>query len=334
MNNDMQPKTQTTDEIDLLELFNRMGRSIKKGVVAFFNFIVNILLGIIKFYYLNKIFIGIFILIFGLLGLFVSYITKPYYSSTLVGRSNTLSNFEVISMIDNLTKVTESKDSIALSQMLNIKVSEASKIKNINAFWAYDIDLDGVPDFIDYSKNYEIKDTSVRRISDRFYITAEVYDNRIFSNLRIGIYNYIKNNPLIASINNNRIKQTQERISKINEEISKLDSLQKFEYYEKDRIVPKVGANQLVLFTEKDRRLYHEEILGLYNERLALEKSIDVYPEPITIIQDFTPLSKNDNNTIYYIKRFLIIGFILGTIVRFILLYYRKIDEYLLSKNE
>jgi hypothetical protein len=221
-----------------------------------------------------------------------------------------------------------------LAQRLNLEVSDSKKIKSIKALWAYDLDNDGVPDYIDYDKNYKIKDTTVRRIGNRFYVRAEVYDESVFLKLKKGLYDYIDKNPLVIEMNKSRIEQAKQMIAKIDEEIRKLDSLQKFEYFQKDRIVPQVGANQLVLFTEKDRKLYHNEIFALFNQRQSIEKSLQVYPDPITVIEDFTPLSQVVNKLSKFIIIWGLIGFIAGAIARFVWLYGVAIHKKIMEEEQ
>lgn len=331
-NKNSENKQKPVDEIDLINLFSNIGKSIKNLFVFLFKYLWIGFFQTMKFFYKNALYIGAFTVGGIGIGLLFFVVNEQYYASSMVATSNTLANADIISYIDNLDALCEAKDSVSLSQKLNIDVSETKKIKSIKALWAYDLDEDGIPDYIDYDQNFEMKDTSVRRIRDRFYVRAEVFDETVFSKLKQGLYYYIEQNPLVIEINNNRILQNKQLIAKIDEEIRKLDSLQKFEYFQKDRIVPKVSENQLVLFTEKDRRLYHNEIFELFKRKQDLEKNITVYPESMTVIEDFTPLSQVVDTHFSYMIRNGIYGFILGVLFRFFWLYGRRIHRWLIEE--
>jgi len=318
-----------SDEIDLIELFNRMGNSIKKFFVNIFKYFFEAIFFVVKFLYKNAVQIGIFTIIGFIAGGLFYFLSDKQYSSDMVASSNSLRNDEMISYINNLDELCKSKNYLELGNYLKIDQTTASKIKSIRAYWGFDRNRDGLADYIDYSGNYDIsaRDTIQKRLWDRFYVKAVVTDEYIFTKLKTGVYNYIINNPYVLEMNETRLKQQTDMIGYINAEIKKLDSLEKFEYFNQNRIIPQVGANQTILFTEKDRKLYHKDIFDLYSQRNELETKITVKKDPITVIQDFTPLSKVENTLISYIIKYGIAGFLLGIIAMFFWLYGKKIHK-------
>lgn len=315
-----------TDEIDLLELFSRMGKGIKK----FSYWIVEL----IQSFFLLLIRKSIWILSFSIIGGFVGYffysITPRFYSSEMVARSNSMNNNIIVNSINLLNDLFENKNYSALGGYLRTTPKEAEKIKSIEAFYGIDINKDKIADFIDYNQTYNPKDSTQKRLSDIFYLRINVYDETIFSNVRDGIKKYISTNPFILQNNEVRIQQAKNMISEYQSEINKLDSLQKVQYFEVPRI-QKGGNSQMIVLNEKESKLYHNDILNLYYKKLALEKELILNPDPITIIQDFTQLSKAENPLIKFLKTWIIVFAILGLL--FSLIWQLRANIWYLIKN-
>jgi len=68
----------------------------------------------------------------------------------------------------------------------------------------------------------------------------------------------------------------------------------------------------MVILNEKETKLYHDDIIKLYNRKLALEKELSINPDPITVIQDFTQLAKADNPLIKFLKTWVVIFAVFG----------------------
>ncbi len=333
-NTEQTNKPRPSDEIDLIELFSRMGRGIKNFFYAIFKYLFDFLFYTVKFFYKNAIPIGGFTFAGFVAGTIIYYVSDKEYSSEMVASSNSLRNDEMINYINKLDELCKTENYTGLGKYLDMDSLNASKIKYIKALWAFDRNRDNLPDYVDYSGRYDIRanDTIQRRLWDRFYVRAVVTDDDIFNRMKDGLYKYIYSNQYVQETNNIRKKQQAEMIKEIDNEIKKLDSLQKYEYFNQNRIMPQVGANQMVLFTEKDRRLYHKDIFTLVEQRQDLETKLTVRKDPITIIQDFTPMNKVENTIFTYLLKFSIIGFLLGSLIIFIWLYGRKIHKTLLEE--
>ncbi|MBN1990382.1 MAG: hypothetical protein JW783_13350 [Bacteroidales bacterium] len=328
MENTQLQQNRPNDEIDLLELFSRMGKSISNAFKGLFLLIWRVVLFFISFSFKNIVQLSI---IFGLgvaLSVAIFFSSSRFYSSDMIASSNAIKNEDMISIINNLNELCRTGNKEGLAQNLSISIENAEKIKSIKAYWGYDTNLDGVIDLIDYEDKYMTsKDTTIRKIPNRFFVKAEVFDESIFNLMKSGLYKYIESNTYVIQVNETRKRQLQDMINQTAQEIRKLDSLQNFEYFEKDRITPQVGANQMVVFTEKERKLYHREIFTLISEKQELERRLTVYPDPVTIIQDFTPLSRVENSLMSYVKRIAPIILILGFIFMLVWRYKKDIVE-------
>lgn len=305
-----QIKPNSNDEIDLLELFNRMGKAFTKSITWVFNLLFKLFLLI-----LNRAFwIASFMLIGVVLGIAVFYATPRFYSSQMMATANSTNNDIVVNAINQLNNLFTAANYNAAAQNLNISIEQAKKIKSIQAFYGIDVNHDNIPDYVDYDNLYNPKDTTTKRVTGLFYVMVKVYDKEVFSPVRDGIKKYIFSNPYIAENNEIRKEQTASMIVAYDKEIQKLDSLQKDYYF--NQLTQKAGSGQIIFLNEKDVKLFHKEMLGLVEQKQDLQKELTLNPDPITVIQDFTQLTRAVNPWTKYVKYwglvFAILGFFAG----------------------
>lgn len=328
MDNDKNLKTNASDEIDLLELFGKMWRGIKNGISWCGN--------LAKDFFLLLIRKSLWIAGFGIVGVIVGIIffsTSPrYYSSEMTAISNALDNNYIISSINLLNDLFRDKNYEIASNYLEIPIREAEKIRSIAAYYGIDVNKDGVVDYVDYNGTYNPKDTSVKRSSSFFFIKLEVYSENIFVPARDGLKKYIYKNNYILENNRIRIAQSENMISSINQEIQKLDSLQKIEYFEVPR-TQKASTSQMVILNEKEIKLYHEQILGLEREKLKIQRDIAINKDPITVVQDFTPLSRAENPASKYIIKWGLLFAFLGFVTSLLWQFRKSIIKLIVEKH-
>ncbi len=300
------------DEIDLIEVFQKIGDAIKNLFIWFFNLLYKILLFFIR----KAILIIIIIIIFLSFG-YYKYKTSPrYYSSSIEAYSNAISSIDMINYVNNIYELFKTNNTEELQSKLNIEQKELEKIRSVKAYKVIDLNKDGVTDIIDYHEKYTTSDTLVSE--NRFVVKVEVYDPAIFPIIQSSILSYIDKNNYINELNVIRKKQLNELITKLNEEINSLDSLKKTEYFEsKSKLEPQKG--QLLVMNEKETQLYHNQIIQLYRQKQDLEKQLELNTEPITVIQDFSALSTVENNLMTYVKRYGFIGLTISILLSFII---------------
>lgn len=290
MNNEVNNRPQPSDEIDLIQFFGRIWKSFKNAI--------NWLIDLIGKFFILLIRKSLWIISFGIIGLIVAYvlftISKRFYSSNMTAISNSVDNTYIVNSINLLNNLFKEKNYQTAADYLNIDVQKVSQIKSIEAFYMLDFNKDRIPDQIDYEKTFNPKDTSITRMNNFFVVRLEVFDEGIFENARDGIIKYINRNKFITENNEDRIRQNLALIETLKSEIKKIDSLQKVEYFELPQM-QRASSNQMVVLNEKERKLYHDQKLALEKEKLKLEKELIINREPITIVQDFTPLSKAEN---------------------------------------
>jgi hypothetical protein len=300
--------TNTSDEIDLLELFQKMGNTLKKWFMAILQFVYQIILFLVR----KSVFIGI-VVILGLLWGGIKYKTSPrYYSSRLEAYSNTLSSIDMINYINNIHELFEEDNIENLQSKLGITEQTLENVKDVQAFKVLDFNKDGITDEIDFDNEYTTADTSISK--SRFVVKVEVLDQEVFPVIQNRILSYINQNTYINERNQIRKRQLQELIAQLGNEIAMLDSLKREEYFEKkNKLEPQQG--QLLVMNEKETKLYHRDLISLYKEKQALEERLELRMDPITIIQDFSALTVTENNLVSYLKTYGIAALIFGLVI-------------------
>ena len=311
------------DEVDLVDLFNRLGKSVAKGFRASGRGILHI------FFFLLRN--GFWLACSILLGSGISYVMKlsseKFYTSELTLRTNTIPNVEMISFINRLHTFCKEENNSELASALSVTPEKVKYIRDIEAFWMIDLGKDKIPDYVDFHGKYNVLDTHYIRIQDRFVIRVKTTIPQELSGLRDGIFSYIQNNQFYVDQNTLRLKQVDDLLARIDYEVQQLDSLQKVKYFEESRrLMPKEGG-QMIFLQDYQTQLLHNDISDLIRQKQDLERTKAIYPGIITLLNDFTPPLKPDNGMLYYGKVVIPVIFILTLILILLIMNRNKLTE-------
>lgn len=228
----------SSEEVDLGQLFKLIGDAFNK----LFRFIGNIFKGI--FYFLLGILIFIkthFIkfAIAGLVGIIIGgildYRKEPKYLSTMVVEPNFNSVQQLYNNVHFYNELAQSKDSVALSEALNISVDDAASIKKME-----------VRSFSDENQKVMLFDKFVRELDtttrkaidfNAYLENFNTYDARFHEISLISTESRVASktqNAIVSSIGNNRYFKLQKQIS--DENISLQDSIYKKQLREVDSL--------------------------------------------------------------------------------------------------
>ncbi len=300
----MTEKKDTPQEIDLIELFtnifNWFGDVIK--------WLYKIGLHIFYFFVRNSIWFALSIAIGAAYGYFNVRITAPYYKSELVAFSHTISNIEVIQSINNWDY------SNAFGQ------DTLKSIRKIGATYVLDLNHDGIWDVIEDIETVATEDSTIikQREYGNFCIQIEFNDTLGFNYIpaiKKKVFDYITNNKRVKDLNYIRIKQQEELIPRIKQEIVDLDSLRKKEYFGKSN-EKTIKFGDALFVGDKQQKLYHNEILGLYQQEQKIEKELILYKDPIEVVLDFSvPVLAKDKKVERMVGKYTKLGFLLGFII-------------------
>jgi len=230
-----------------------------------------------------------------------------------------LDNTVVIEHINKLNKLGGKPE--LLAQFLDITPEQAKNVQYVKAYYGIDLNNDGIPDYIDFKEKYNPKDTNQVRLPSYIYLKVNVYDETVFADLREGLIKYINSNTYLRNMFDIHRNQTQLMIKEIEVEMEKIDSLQRSRF-RKDK---QPNAQMIFIGTEPEPRLFHEERLSLFERKQSLERSLEISNEIIVVVQDFTPLSHEENPVLMYLLYFGIAMALLGIICSLLWQYRKKI---------
>ena len=315
LENKNQPRA--NDEIDLLELFNKMGKGTKRFLIN----IWDIFLKVTVFFIRKSPYLIAFIILGFLVALLKFNTSERFYSSDMILRSNSVNNADMIAHINKLHFYGEEDNKQALAQSLNLDSSEVANLVGIEAFWIIDINRDGIPDLVDDRNRYD-QDTTVTHMSSRFDIRVKTLQPQSLDKVKDGILYHINTNRFFEKNNRIRLIQLRERIAKTQTELSELDSLQNYKYFE-ERQKGKFSEGQMVFLSEQETKLYHGSVFELYGSKQSLDRELDIYSDIVTVLDDFTPPAQPENSYLHIAKKWVIVCFLLGLVI-VVVLSFRK----------
>ncbi len=311
------------DEIDLLDLFRRMGRTLSHwGNALGRAFLISVI-----FLLKRWLPLGLSIAI----GVGAAYLFKATsdssFTSDLVLRTNAPTTAEMISYLNRLHTFCREQNKQALSEALSIKPDQVDNISDISAYWIIDNGRDGIPDYVDYNNNHNVYDTVNVRMLDRLDIRASTKSPQELYAVRDGIIKFIKSDQLFQQRNAVRLRQNQEMLTRLDYDILQLDSLQKVKYFEETRNMQPKAGGQMIFLQEQKTQLLYSDIYELYAKKQALESERDLYPDLVTVLSEFSIPAKRTNGGMYYAKRVVPILFGLTLLILIILANKKKLTD-------
>lgn len=299
------------DEIDLLDLFNRIGKAISRGFQALWKaFLISVVFMIRRWIPLTiSIVLGVAV------SVFMMKTTPSEYTSDLVLRNNVVANDQMISYINRLQNLNKK----SLAQTLGISEITSQNIASIGAYWIIDKNKDRIPDNVDYTNTHDIYDTTNIRMLDRFNISVRIKTPQDLDAVRDGIIKYIEANHVFNQMNALRLNHNDELLKRTEVDIQALDSLQKVKYFEETRGKQFTKEGQVVFMQEQATQLFHNDIYALYYRKAGLEDNLKLHNGIVTLLNDFSIPTMRVNGLDYYAKKNIPVFFIIMLVILIII---------------
>ena len=311
------------DEIDLLDLFKRMGN----GLGKMFRTLGRWFLISVVFLFRNWLPLGLSLV----LGVGASYLIKftsaSFYTSDMVLKTNTMTADEMIAYINRLHTFCKEDNQTALTEAISLNAGQVKNILDINANWIIDKGADGIPDIVDLKDNHNIYDTLNIRMSDRLNIRVKIIEPQELGNVRDGLLKYVSDDSLSNQRNKVRIRQNQELQERIRYDLEQLDSLQKIKYFEETQRMSQPGNGQMIFLQEQKTQLVYPEIQGLFERKQQLDANLTLYKDIVTVLSDFSIPAQRKNGGMYYGKVLIPLFFCLTLIILILLRNRKKLKE-------
>ena len=311
------------DEIDLLDLFKRMGQSTRRMANALGR---GVLIATV-FLFRKWLPLGLSIAI----GIGASYFFKmtseSFYTSDLLLHTKVVSASDLISYINRLHSYCLENNKSSLGDALSLTPEKVNNIIDISAFWVIDKGNDKIPDLIDYDNKHDVYDTVNVRMQDRIDVRVSIKAPQELTNVRDGIIKFIKADSLFQQRNRLKQRQDKELLTRLNYDIIQLDSLQKVKYFEETRNMQPKNGGQMIFLQEQKTQLVYSDIYELYNRKQIIETDRDLYKDIVTVLSDFSFPVNRINGTIYYGKFIIPLFFLLTLLILILLSNRKKITE-------
>ncbi|MDZ7738441.1 MAG: hypothetical protein U5K32_05105 [Bacteroidales bacterium] len=121
-------------------------------------------------------------------------------------------------------------------------------------------------------------------------------------------------------MNEVRLDNLREIIEQTGNEVEKLDSLQKKEYFKLEDVT-RLREGQLVFTNDPEIKLFHEDLLTLVRNRQASQMELTIHDNIISVLEDFTETQLPANNAVYYAKTvvpvLIVIAYLLALYITF-----------------
>jgi len=239
-------------------------------------------------------------LLIGLISGYIYYTTKPsFYKASMVVIHSELTKKTYAEILDQLDKLTTAGSRQKIAEELKLPVELAGNILSIDAKNINDLPLR--------------EDTS-SKIKQPFKIIVELKSNKASDSLQNAIINYVNNSPYIKRLKEQQNKSYIERISFIERELSKLDSL-KDEY---TRFLASSKVTATFYNNAFDPTDIYVHSSNLVNQKESLKNSLNIDGAAISVVDGLkVPSSPQTPSLLIYLLLFggmgLIAGFMLGS---------------------
>lgn len=335
---DNQKPNTSSDEIDLGQLFSKIG-----------DFFGNIGLGFMRFLALlrkipleNKAAFALIIAASIVIGItYSNFLDKKYYESTMILSSNYLNKRLVDNTIDKLNLLASEPTKKGLARVLNIPDTLANNILGFTArpFIAEQdlIELEVLKEQLKNAqtnaKNEQVIEQVVKRIEienrHAFEISVRTLNPTVIADLQTALVNFFRNNEYIKRRIEVNKSNLLEKKQKLTNDLEKLDSL-KFIIYDNYKTMAaqgRQGSNNVILSDKAvtDPVEIYNQDLNLYNQLQEINEDLYLQKD-FEIVDGFTEFSEPSSASTLKV---IVICILVGIVVAYLLVALYSFNKYL-----
>jgi hypothetical protein len=319
------------EEVDLGILFKVIGNGIKNiinSIGFFFLRVYHYFILVLIFIKRQFIKLTLAIIVGAVIGLAIEYNKPKEYNSQIILETNFGSGIQLYKQIHYLTDLINKKDSLSLSQVLNLPINEVKKITAIdvtayrpkrNLLLSYDEYIKKTDSI--YTKGITVKDFEKRldEYDFRYHeILVKSYSSTIFIKLtpeiiRLVENSYFKNSRDIKS------KELKQKFSVLQKNLIQIDSLRSL-YKEIDLLKANNQTSKSTIeFSQKEEETIEKDIklFEISNQILSqlswLNDDILRTDKIVNIISDFEAIGVLDKNILN--KKYFQLAALLGSLM-------------------
>ncbi len=318
------------EEMDLISLMRWMFG----GVKNFFKGCLNACGSMLKLCYRNKLIILVFLLLGIGVGLYMSF-PKVYRGECILKAP---SSHLVKSMVNEFDGTKYNNGSNKAISKLNLSPELAAKISLIRPYSVITSkdDPNEIKKIAYKDKDLVVTDTLLKVSGSRICLQFLMKSDSDFVTLQNSIISYLNKVPEIEAYNSRQAQYLNSLLQSIDNELSKLDSLSKVDYFGKDskRTRMQLSVDTVgVTLGEKDKKLYHNDIFELQSKRDSVTNEIQTMQNgSVSVV---TPMLVKKYPYNFWLKEIIIFGglfFVFGIFVAAFWENRKKIKQYLEEK--
>jgi len=273
-----------SDEIDLGQLFSRIGDSIHSGWMGLMRFLALVRRIPLE----NKVLFSSIVVATVALGIYFTLnVQQTYYESSMVFSSDYLNKRLAENIVDKLDGLAKEKNKSGLARTLDVSDKVADNVVGfeVEPFMA-ETDVVELEVFKEQLRNTKtnVNQKVIEEVIDRievenrhaYQITVRTLKPDVINNLQAGVINHFRTIPYIKK----RVEANRENLldmkTKLSRDVAKLDSL-KLVIYESYRELARGRGSNNVILNDKasDPALLYEQGLDIYE--LYEEVTRDIY---------------------------------------------------------
>lgn len=333
------PETKS-DEIDLGQLFSRIGEFFSRMWLGFMRFLATLR----RVPFENKLSFILIIAASLVIGVvFTFYVQKSYYESTMILSSTYLNKRLTENTIEKLDLLAQEKDKAGLGRVLHLDDSLADNIVGfeVRPFVAETdvIELEVLKEQLRNAQTNENNAKVINQVIERiemenrhaFEITVRTLNPSVIPNLQEAIVNYFQSNPYIHKRIENYKENLLERKRKLTRDVAKLDSLKSviYENYRSMATQGRSGSNNVILSDNAvtDPVDIYAQALATYNQLEAVESDLNLRRD-FEVVDGFTEFSEPASASI---PAMLFYSLLIGVTVAYLDVAMRSFNRYLAS---
>jgi hypothetical protein len=211
------------------------------------------------------------------MGLFIHYLTPPYYISQLGFYSENLSDRKLYSLILDMEKFLKNQEFAQLSDKMKIGEGSIKKILSMK--------VSAVEEEIGEVNSSDVKENGI-------LVTFKVSDKNLFDSLEIGVKNYVEGTDYVRSRLDLYRSSLKYNIEKLDKEIKDLDSLKvKLSY-----TITKGGKSNLFI---SDIGNTGAKLVEFYEKRSNLQNQLELISD-VRVFKNFSKYNKKAGPRMIY----------------------------------
>lgn len=308
--------------IDILQIMGQWITALVKKLTDWFLYLV--------FFGLKRWKIFVIVGLTAALYSFVTYrLQSTQYEANMIVRSNAVESIHLKNYLGAYSNILGNDllgDSI-VELRTGLDSVQRSLLSSVSVFYCMDNDKDGVVDEIDRAGRFKSSDDLIDSL--HLCVNVRFEDVSILPLVTKSMIAYVEQIPFIVNSNTSRLSELHNRKDFINAEIQLLDTLQKRTYVGLD-VANTLRVQSGNVLVDNRKVIVYKDKLDLLEMNELLQRDIEIYTDPMTIVENFVIEKRAINTLMTIVKKNIFLSLVGAYLFLFMhFLYSKEKDKYL-----